>query len=115
MQKESYHIFVLESGVGAFPRCYTSAATAECDEAGVYVRCAEAVQEVCLACDLAFVEIGVAELANVYLTGMWLVGDMMGRCAWNEPCLGRNRSRRSRSQCWRSLLRWRALVRKRNC
>jgi hypothetical protein len=65
------YIFVFESSVSAFPGCDAAAAVAQRDEAGVYVRGAEAVEEVSLTGDFAFVEVGVAEFSDVDL--IWLI------------------------------------------
>jgi hypothetical protein len=62
------YVFVLESRVSAFPCCDAATTIAQRDEASVYVGGTEAVEEVCLAGDFAFVEVGVAEFSDVDLT-----------------------------------------------
>jgi hypothetical protein len=61
------YVFVFKSSVSAFPSRDAAAAVAQCDEARVYVRGAEAVEEI----SLAFVEVGVSEFSDVDL--IWLI------------------------------------------
>lgn len=58
-------VFVLESCVGAFPRCDTSAAAAH-EEIRIFdPERTEAVEKISLACDLAFGHVAVGELADI--------------------------------------------------
>jgi hypothetical protein len=61
------YVFVLKGCVSAFPCCDAATTIAQRDEAGVYVGGTEAVEEVCLAGDFAFVEVGIAEFSDVNL------------------------------------------------
>lgn len=54
------YVFVLEGRVGAFPCGYSAAAVAQRDEAGLDPCRSEAVEEVCLAGYLIFVEVCVS-------------------------------------------------------
>jgi hypothetical protein len=65
------YVFVFKSSVSAFPSRDAAAAVAQCDEARVYVRGAEAVEEISLAGDFAFVEVSVSEFSDVDL--IWLI------------------------------------------
>lgn len=60
-------VFVGECCVCAFPGGYAAAAAAEEDVGGLDPGCAEAVEEVGLAREDGFVEVGVAEFADVDL------------------------------------------------
>jgi len=63
------YVFVLESGVRAFPRRDAATAVAKRHETRLNPCRAEAVEEVGLASDLILVEIGVTQLPNIYLIG----------------------------------------------
>jgi hypothetical protein len=93
------YVFVHKSGVGAFPCCDATATVAEREETRLDPRRAESIQEVRLTCDLVLVEVGITKFSYVYLFRIdQLLGVSDPRIRYS-PCLGRNRNRRSRSQC----------------
>jgi hypothetical protein len=61
------YIFIFKRGISSLPGCNSAAAIAQRDETGLDPGRAEAVEEVGLPGDFVFVEVGVAELANVDL------------------------------------------------
>jgi hypothetical protein len=75
-------VFVREGRVRTLPGSYPAAAATELDIARLNPGGTETIQEVCLACDDAFVEVGIAEFAYVDLyregvvskTGLDMVG-----------------------------------------
>lgn len=63
-------VFVRERGVGSFPGRDATTTVTECD-GGLFDPCGtKTVEEVCFASHFAIFEVGVAELADVYLQNM---------------------------------------------
>lgn len=60
-------VLVLKGRVRALPGCDPAAAAAEEDVTGLNPEGAEAVEEICLACDGGFVHVYVSQLADVDL------------------------------------------------
>jgi hypothetical protein len=60
-------VFIHKGCIGTLQCCYPAAARAERDGGVFYPCCAEAVEEIGLACYFAVFEVGVSEFAYVYL------------------------------------------------
>lgn len=105
------YVFVSKRRIRAFPSRYATATVAEREETGLDPRCAETIKKISLACNLILVEIGVAKLANVYLSDVHKQSFFTSMCPNCLLCLGRNRIRRSRSRYWHSSLKQQGMVR----
>jgi len=97
-RRQTTYVFVLEGSVRAFPSCDATTTVAERHEAGLNPCRAEAVEEIGLASDLILMEIGVAQLPNIYLVGggKWL--SLVDGCIHCYlPCPGRSKSHNSKT------------------